>query len=172
MNEFAYIDESTIRSVVEQLSDSPEFVDRHMARYLTKALDVWTGNVRSSELQQTPMEQLGLAVMQSDLSGTETRDLNPRLSSPVRMVAGTFLAKFLRELRNILCGTKKDRNKLSAHSHGALSALAVAIMQICHVSSVTATGIAVLILVSIGRASKKAFCDMTDEEALEALMQN
>jgi hypothetical protein len=45
-------------------------------------------------------------------------------------------------------------------------------MQKFHLSSATANGFAVLMLISIGQSTKKTFCDMTDDEVLEALKKS
>lgn len=174
MNEFTYIDEDSIRSVVKELSTSSNLVDTQMARYLDRAVDVWTGNRRDSDLSQTPMEHLGLVVMMSGLSDSsekERRGGTVNFSQTSRW-AVMFITKFFHQLHEIICGPKKEWSKVSLSSQGWISALVTILMNTCHIPYATAKGFAVLILVSIGRAGKKAFCESTEEEVLDALARS
>jgi hypothetical protein len=82
-----------------------------------------------------------------------------------------FIAEFLQELRNILCGPKKSHRKLSDKFQAALAFLTAALSKKLGIDNPTALGMALLVLLSLPRASKKAFCKMTDQEVLEALAE-
>jgi hypothetical protein len=82
-----------------------------------------------------------------------------------------FIAEFLQELRNILCGPKKSHGKLSDKFQAALAFLAAALSKKLGIDNPTALGMALLVLLSLARASKKAFCKMTDKEVLAALAE-
>jgi len=92
---------------------------------------------------------------------------SPGLPNPKVWGVG-FLIAFLSELREIIC-KKRDRNKLSNYTQSLIAGIATFLTSKLALSSGTATALAVLILLSLAKASKKAFCDMTDKEVIEAL---
>jgi hypothetical protein len=82
-----------------------------------------------------------------------------------------FISRLLRSLRDQLCGPKRSHGKLSEQSQAVLAALATWIVREFHIDSPSATALAALVLIAIGKATKKALCDMKDEEVLEALQK-
>jgi hypothetical protein len=172
MEDFKYIDRETVQAVARTLSESPHPADQNIARYLNKSLGVKTNELSKSQVPDSAVQQLELSLLQTGVSGPEQRGVGPRHSIPGRL-AREFVARMLRELRRILCDPKKDRGKLGSNSQAVLAALAAYVMGTLHLSSyATATGLAALVLIALGRASKKAFCDMTDDEALDALTRS
>lgn len=86
-----------------------------------------------------------------------------------------FLKEILREIRKAVC-TDKPMDSEAADSRSYPKAIAVAIsstvMNACGVDSAMALGIATLVLLTISRATKQAFCTMTDDNVLAAIEQN
>ena len=83
-----------------------------------------------------------------------------------------FVARILRNLRDIICGPRRSHGKLSEKSNAALAALGTLIAHEFHVDSAMGVGLAAVILIVLGKATKKAFREMTDREILEALSKS
>jgi len=142
---------------------------RALASYLDAFFNVSQGLFPPSPLPP-PIEELGLTAMSLGLAkGPEQRGANVVTSKMFVAWSVDFIGSFLWELRNALCGKKGDRNKLSPSSYAAITAISATIMQRFHVSSATASGLAVLVLLAILKTAKKSFCKMTDKELLKAL---
>jgi hypothetical protein len=183
VDEFTYIDVDTVRSVVAELSKSSDGVDRQIAEFLDKL----AGDVNVGRVPPSPMAQLGNAVKHAGLFKNEKlpgslildlRTYQRTMHPPERMMksslpfASEFIARLLREIRNAICKPQRDRNKLDHRTQATLVVIATAAMQMFHLSNATANGFAVLTMLTIGRCTKKAFCDMTDEEVLKAMKKS
>jgi len=86
-----------------------------------------------------------------------------------------FVWQILKELRTIICTKKYGRIDLTAYKNypqGVSVALAGVIMNAIGVKEPTALGLATLVLIALGNATKNAFCKLTDEEVIEALDPN
>ncbi|GLS18136.1 hypothetical protein GCM10007874_11520 [Labrys miyagiensis] len=81
-----------------------------------------------------------------------------------------FIRNFLKELRNIIC---KSKSKLP--SRGAVSAKEVAagvagyLTGLIGTSAPLAVGIGAVVVLTLSTATKRAFCNMTDEQVLKVL---
>ena len=165
-----YLDRHFIGSVAEELSKSPAAVDHRLSRYL--------GEFEASDTNSRAIVLLGMAANDAKLvrsiatdSVIEHRGAGLAKIGPL-VWAVQFIRQILAELRKIICGPKSTPSKLGASSQAVIAAIAAAIAQRFHVESVTATGMAVLVLLALGRATKSAFCKMTDSEVLASLARN
>jgi len=161
-----YLDLEVLQEIGHDLRNSELPIDRFLANYLT--------NYESLSLQAPPLAVLGAiltpqAVYPREDSSTHRSYLafSPGLPNPKVWGVG-FLIAFLSELREIIC-KKRNRNKLSDYTQSLIAGIATFLTSKLALPSGTAAALAVLILLSLAKASKKAFCDMTDKEVIEAL---
>jgi hypothetical protein len=70
----------------------------------------------------------------------------------------------------LICGKRKTPGPLTPKTQGVLTGLAAAIAHHLGVSDPMAIGLAVLVLMTIAGASKKAFCQATDPNELFKLI--
>lgn len=165
-----YVDRNVLIQIVEQLNNSSAPSDQRLARYLRE--------YDKQDTNRPAVTFLGLAARDANIVRQTTTD-----SAIERRSAGSshfaplnwgrqFIARILSELREIICGPKPKPSKLGPNAQAYIAAIAAAILAKFHVSSVTATGLAVLILLTLSRATKNAFCKMTDAEVLAALSEN
>jgi hypothetical protein len=78
----------------------------------------------------------------------------------------SFFLSILDELRAIICGKGKSAKKLGKNSQAILAAVAAVVSRALGIGDPTATGIAVLVLITLGQATKNAFCKMSTAEFL------
>ena len=83
-----------------------------------------------------------------------------------------FIKEILTEIRKVICGPRKEPTKLSTKSQTVIATVAGVIVTKFHIHSTTATALAILALLTLSEATKKAFCKMTDAEVLAALAKN
>jgi hypothetical protein len=167
--DFINLDREAVQKIIWDLRESELYADRSLASYLEAYFNESPDLLPPRPLSP-PIEELGMtAVYLGLVKAPEQRVTNVVTSKMFVAWSVDFIGSFLREIRNAFCGKKADHNKLSPSSYAAITAIATGIMNHFHVSSATASGIAVLILLAILRATKKSFCDMTDKEVLEAL---
>jgi hypothetical protein len=88
-----------------------------------------------------------------------------------RAFARVFVKKFFKNIRDIICGAagKAMRTTSDLTGRGMATALAAWITGTIGISSPMAIGIASLIIIALMHSSKKAFCDMTEVEAVGAM---
>jgi len=79
----------------------------------------------------------------------------------------SFILMILSELRAIICGKRKRLGKIGAQSQAFLSAIATLIAQKLGVSNPTAIGIAVLVLITLGKATRSGFLQNDRRGSLE-----
>jgi hypothetical protein len=79
-----------------------------------------------------------------------------------------FIARFLSEIRRIVCKNSSSSRTLGHTTTGALAALGTWVMGQFNVESHIAIAVAAAILVAISSAAKGAFCKMTEAQAREA----
>jgi hypothetical protein len=91
------------------------------------------------------------------------------LKSVALVWAADFTIKFLKEVRNIICsdGTKTRYRKGAAV--GVATGLAAWLSQTFGITNPAAIGIAALIIHVVATAGRKAFCEMTEQEALSEI---
>jgi hypothetical protein len=152
-----HIGEDTIHDIQTMLFESPRKVDQQIATFL-------------KGYQSVSLAELGMAAVNAGvLQAVETKHL---AFMTARSWGLEFIKSILRELREIICSPKKDQGKLSAPTQSVLAAIVAFLMHKFGLQSATAYGFALLILSTIGSATKKAFCNMSDHEVLEALRQD
>jgi hypothetical protein len=96
----------------------------------------------------------------------------PANSTTLGSLGINFIASILAELRQSICGKGKKKFKpIGQTSNATISGLAAFIMNVLHVHSAAATGIAILILLTLAKAVKNSFCRMTDNQVLQALQK-
>jgi hypothetical protein len=164
-----YIEPTTILSIVSDLRESANSVDQRLSRYL-EDLSRGTGRDAIAVLGMAARDANVIRVMTTD-SVPERRDHLAALIGPLNW-ATSFIRQIIAELREIICGSKKKPKGLGEKSQAIIAAITVAIASRFHIPPGTATGLAVLVLLALSRATKKAFCKMTDEEVLAALKTN
>jgi hypothetical protein len=81
----------------------------------------------------------------------------------------SFFLSILNEPRKIICGKGKNPKKFGSGSHAVLSGVAAAIAKKFGISDPAAIGLAVLVLMTLGQATKNAFCKKKDTEVLKTL---
>jgi hypothetical protein len=168
MPDSEFIDLTDIRKIIADLRASKHYGDQSLGVYLDGYFNASNSSPQLQILR--PIDQLGYTAMFLGLKMTvENKEESLVTSRMFRAWSISFIMSFLRELRNALCGKKADRSKLNLRSYAAVTAVSTSIMQSLQVSSVTASGLGVLVLLIILKAGKKSFCDMTDKEVLEAL---
>jgi hypothetical protein len=82
-----------------------------------------------------------------------------------------FLVELFGELRQLICGKGKNPSPLGAKSHAALTSLGAIVVHKLGIADPTGLGIAVLILLSLARVTKKTFCRMTSPEELKKYLR-
>jgi hypothetical protein len=165
-----YLDPNFIRAAAAQLEKSGTVADRGMSRYLR--------DFAAGQESTTPLVSLGLAAVQTQLIRPMTTDSAiERRGASLSFQLGPaqwglqFLRKILANLREAICGNKKKPTPLGKNAEAYIAAITAFIMQKFHVPYGTATGLAVLIMLTLSRSAKKAFCEMTDEEVLAAFRE-
>jgi len=154
--------------IVNSLSHSSETFDQRLGRELHRSLSLWEEPVPSTEAS-SPLQLLSQTVMLANL--VEMLERRDQTVYMLDMFAWgrAFIAKILHDLRGAACGPKGSDGKPGEKSHDTLAALAPLIAQKFDVSSPTAAALAALSLIALGKATKNAFCEMTDEKVLQAL---
>jgi len=162
-----YLERQVVLSVVQDLRRSPATVDQRLSRYLS---DFEARDTNSPGIVLLGMAALDAKIVRSVATDSAYQRRSAGAASVGPLNWGLqFIRQILAELREIICGPKSKRSKLGANSQAILSAIAAAIVAKFHVTSVTATGLSVLVFLALGRATKSAFCKMTDSEVLAAL---
>jgi hypothetical protein len=131
--------------------------------------------------QRSILETVGLAV--EDPSQLRSNDMafggapDPRLQPPpIPKQAAEWGQKFIwqimKELRKVICEKGHggiDLSEYKSYPKALSVALAGVVMNAIGVKEPMALGIATLVLIALGNATKNAFCTMTDEEVAVAL---
>jgi len=164
-----YLDSNFILTVAAELDKSGATVDQGMSRYLH--------DFAAQRQTKPPLASLGLAAVQAHLvrpittdSGFEKRTRAGASFGPSSFGL-QFLKKILADLRNIICGSKKKPTELGKNAQAYIAAITAFIVHKFHIESATATGMAVLTMLTVSRATKKAFCEMTDAEFFASLRE-
>ena len=165
---YSNIDEESVRIVLKNLSQTEDPVVQRLALQIQKSLHAWEESSQSPEVP-SPLELLVQTSMIAGRGSTEEWRNQYVYALNMFTWGRAFIIEILRNLRDLICGPRKSHGKLGEKSHAALAALAALIAHKFHVDSATAAGLAVHALIALSKATKKAFCDMTDEEVLEAL---
>lgn len=164
-----YIDQNVIVRIAERLKDSELAVDQKLVGYLSRyGTEQITASNSLFFLGMAAREAHLVREVAMDSAVIERRNLGFTLTGPLKWGAD-FIRQILVELRRIICGPKGKIPDLSHTSQAVISALAAAIVAKFNVSSASASGFAVLVLLTLSRAIKRAFCKMTDEEVLADL---
>ena len=164
----SYLDEFTPLVVIKHLNSTHDPIDAEIARYL----EFYRPNIAFASAPPPPIEALGSMVKRIKQARPKESTyvvVPPRRSDAVTW-AFDFLMEIFAELHAIICGKGKTPSKLGDKSQAALTALAAVIVQHLGVSDTTALGIAVLVLLSLGRATKKVFCKTTRPEDFKAYL--
>lgn len=159
-----FIDPDTVSGIIADLRKSGHGPNERLSRYLREA-----PHARDSEV----IGMLGLAIRDAEIIHPLTHDSVAEQNWYARPIKWSvqFIKQLLAELRDIICKPQKKRNELSAETHAVIASIAAVIVQRFHIDAATAAAVAVLILLALARATKRAFCKMTDEEVLNALEQ-
>ncbi len=168
--DFSHIDPITLQRTVVQLKSTSAPTAERIARYLQ--------SFSAGEKTLPPIIFLGLIARDAKLvreipldSAIEKRTLgSKRVAGPLRWGL-ELIRDILVELRKIICGPRKTPSKLGPISEVSIGAIAAYIAKRFHMESATAHGIALVILLNLGRAAKNAFCKKTDAEILAALAE-
>ncbi len=91
------------------------------------------------------------------------------LHSPAGKVIAAFIRKFFKRIRDAICGPKKS-TAIGASAMGAVASLARFIAEYFGLQEEMAKAVATSVLVAILMATKGAFCDVTEEKALKAIL--
>jgi hypothetical protein len=92
------------------------------------------------------------------------------LHSPAGKVIAAFIRRFFKRIRDAICGPKK-RAALGVSAMGAAASLARFIAEHFGLQEEMAKAVATSVLVAILMATKGAFCDVTEEKALKAILE-
>lgn len=87
----------------------------------------------------------------------------------IRALGVEFLKRFIRELRDIICSDSEQKTFSKKLGDASPSAIVPGALLELGVDSPIALGIAAAVTYSILKATKGAFCAMTDEEVVEAV---
>jgi hypothetical protein len=160
--DFTYIDRNLIDQTALALQRSAVPENQKLAQYL-----------EGYDPRRSPLVLLGIAANDVKVVRHFTTDsAYERRSQGLQASLGPakwgieFIKLILANLRKAICGGTK------AKSDATLAALAAMIVSQFHISISAATGLAVMCLMALGRATKDAFCKMTDSEVLAALAEN
>ena len=92
------------------------------------------------------------------------------LHSPAGTVIAAFIRRFFKRIRDAICGPKKS-TALGVSAVGAAASLARFIAEHFGLQEEMAKAVATSVLVAILVATKGAFCDVTEEKALKAILE-
>jgi hypothetical protein len=92
------------------------------------------------------------------------------LHSPAGKVIAAFIRRFFKRIRDAICGPKKN-TALGVSAMGAAASLARFIAEHFGLQEEMAKAVATSVLVAILMATKGAFCDVTEEKALKAIIE-
>jgi hypothetical protein len=92
------------------------------------------------------------------------------LHSPAGKLIAEFIRRFFKRIRDAICGAAKQGYPLSAKATAALAAIAEFLSQHIGLTGAIAKAIATSVLVAILASTKGAFCDMTEEKAMQAIL--
>lgn len=158
---YGYADPEMIGIAVDLLNQSSNPLDRKLRVYL-EAFNLQAQGSVFKTPPPAPIEALEEVVLDIDRQAKEEGILRKRSGG-----ASSFFLILLDELRGIICGKGKTPKKLGTNSQAVLTALAAAATPKLGISDPTAMGVTVLMLITLGRATKKAFCKMSDLEELK-----
>jgi hypothetical protein len=129
-----------------------------------------------------PIEVLGNTVQR--VKKTQSRKQSTGRKGPLEIAASAeseaevarnwgidFLVELFGELRQLLCGKGKKSSPLGGKSHAALASLGAIVVHKLGIADPTGLGIAVLILLSLARVTKKTLCRMTSPEELKKYLR-
>ena len=160
---YGYADPIMVRIALEQLEKSEDKLDHKLHVYI-EALDFQAQGANFLTKPPTPIKALD-EIFSDIIERDELRGYLRKWSDGV----SSFFLIVLDELRTIICGKGKTPKKLGTNSQAVLTALAAALAHKLGLDQPTAIGIAVLMLMTLGQATKRAFCKMADLEVLKAL---
>ena len=161
---YGYADPEMVRVALGRLERSGDQLHHDLHMYI-EAIDLQARGTHFLLRPRTPVEALDEVfayIAQKDKARGNFRKWAGGVSS--------FFLIMLRELRTIICGRGKTPRKLGTQSQALLTAVAAAIARKVGLDGPSAIGLAVLMLIALGQATKNTFCQMTDPEVLKALM--
>jgi len=164
-----------VRRIIRSLEESHDELDRILADYLAGAATIYE--------ELPPLVLLGAITKpkQPVHPGDQPPSMHffflhskkdAHTTFPLKAWGAAFISELLVELRLILCGRKKQHGKISNETQAAIAMLATAISQKLGLQAPTSVGLAVLAMLCLVRASKKAFCKVTDKEVIKALLDS
>jgi len=178
-----YVDREELVSLLaqaeEELKASGGDAEKNLASYLHLHRFA-IGDDSMVELEGT-IGILGTAVTAPRFLEEQQRhiDANPNLMFATRLPESAFqwgrqfVKEFLREIRKTICANNAESSQLKEEYQSYAKAFAVAgsavVLDMLGVAGPMALGITTLLLLTLSRATKNAFCKMTDEEVLRAI---
>jgi hypothetical protein len=189
------IDLATINEIGEELVDAPNKHARTIGAYLTTYGSAGYASVPDpivvARKVVLSMQRSTIAKQRSGLGSRKYRGYSAKRSygKPAWlqrrhlavMWTGSFLKRLIAKLREQICGAKGAKKKgrtsrrktpyKGSYGYAVATSLASYIMHAMHISSSVALGLAALILLKIAQSTMDTFCEMTDEEILEALLK-
>jgi hypothetical protein len=97
------------------------------------------------------------------------RDYSIIIPEHIASIGLEFIGRVMREVRAVVCKKEKKRLVGGRSFPAVVSGLASSLTASLGISSALATGLAATVLVILAQAAHKSFCDMTDEQVLEAV---
>jgi hypothetical protein len=143
---------SLLDAAMHQLRDSPSELDQELYSYFTTLRHQAEG-AQFAFRPPPPVAVLNRVVVDIERKARQDSNVMQKGSASV----ASFFLIFTSELRKIICGNRKTPGKLGREMHAVLAALGAFIAAKLGVSDPTATGIAVLLLITITQATKNAF---------------
>ena len=162
----AYIDPLTLLDLSDQLRYSDDPINRELAQHL------YPGPVLGFSMRPPKIVALGSVVNKLQKPKRPTK--SKRAKNPAETAEDwgkAFIFEIFNDLRKIICGKGKTPAKLGHKSTAVLTSLAAFIAQYLGISNPTALGIAVLVLLSLGNATKTAFCRTTNADQIKKLLK-
>ena len=160
---YGYADPEMLDFAVDSLQQRNTELDRKLRVYLQALSFQAQGHVLKEAI--TPYEALADVAVEVN----RLPPIDPTVIGKSHYGVVSFFIILMSELRTVICGKGKNPKKLGTNSQAVLTALAAAITRKIGITDPTAMGIAVLMLITLGAATKKAFCKMSDIDALNAV---
>jgi hypothetical protein len=165
---FGFADEEMASFAIATLSRSQNQLDQNISRYLNTWRQRADPSIRFAYALPPPRRVLEETLAELD---AEAKRRDPTILRKGVVSVSSFVVLLLDELRTLICGKGKNPTKLGPESQAMLGALAAAIARKLGISDATSVGLAVLVLITLGQATKNAFCKMSNAEVLAKLKQ-
>ena len=168
-------DLDTMYWVINQINNSdPGLAERGMVQtllnYRVEGIDAF-GKHGALDIIGVAVEKPEKLYFESNPRG----DYSVRLPDDAWIWGGKFIWEILKEIRKIICDERHggvDLTDYKNYPKAVSVALAGVVMNAIGVKEPMALGIATLILMALGNATKNAFCTMTNESVIHALDPN